>query len=90
MNENKKTILTDIIGIVDINSASGRNRLIYDFNDIDVGFQEYIEFFKDDPVILKDMPGNPLPSAYGIPVCVIHSGNLVYIQSPDKIFHIPE
>lgn len=55
MNENKKIILTDIVGSVDINSASGRNRLIYDFNDIDIVFQEYEEKFKDDPVILKDI-----------------------------------
>ena len=55
MNDNKKTILTDIIGLVEISSISGRNRLIYNFNDIDIAFQEYEEDFKDDPVILKDV-----------------------------------
>lgn len=55
MNDNKKTILTDIIGLVEINSTNGRNRLIYNFNDIDIAFQEYEEDFKDDPVILKDI-----------------------------------
>lgn len=55
MNDNKKTVLTDIIGLIDINSPSGRNRLIYNFNDIDIAFQEYEEDFKDDPVVLKDI-----------------------------------
>lgn len=55
MNDNKRTVLTVIIGIDDINSASGRNRLIYNFNDIDIAFQEYEEDFKDDPVVLKDI-----------------------------------
>ena len=48
MNDNKKTILTDIIGLVDLNSPSCRNRLIYNFNDIDIAFQEYEEDFKDE------------------------------------------
>ena len=55
MNYNKKTILTDIIGLTDTNSSIGRNRLIYNFNDIDIAFQEYEEDFKDDPEVLKDI-----------------------------------
>ena len=55
MNDNKKMILTDIIGLVDINSPTGRNRLIYNINDIDIAFREYEEDFKDEPVVLKDI-----------------------------------
>ena len=38
------------IFLVDINSTSGRNRLIYNFKDIDIAFQEYEEDFKDDNI----------------------------------------
>lgn len=55
MNDNKKTVLTKIIGTTDINSASGRNRIIYDFNEVDIKFCEYEHDKKDDPVVLKDI-----------------------------------
>lgn len=55
MNDIKKIILNEIIGSVDLNSTDGKNQLIYDFNDIDIAFQEYEEDFKDDPEILKDI-----------------------------------
>lgn len=48
MNDNKKTILKDILGLTDINSESGKNRLIHNFNDIVLNFLEYKEVFKND------------------------------------------
>lgn len=55
MNENKKMILTDIIGMIDLNSSNAKNNLMWNFNDIDVAFQDYEIDFKDEPELLKDI-----------------------------------
>ena len=55
MNENKKMILTDIIGMIDLNSSNAKNNLMWNFNDIDVAFQDYEMDFKDEPELLKDI-----------------------------------
>ena len=39
MSDYKKAILTEIIGIADIDSPMGREKLIHDFNDIETAFQ---------------------------------------------------
>lgn len=55
MNENKKKILEKIIGTTEISSTSGINRIIDDFNFIDIKFQEYRQDFENDPIKLKDI-----------------------------------
>lgn len=55
MNENKKMILMDIVGMLDLNSDYAKNNLICNFNDFDIKFQEYEFSFKDDPELLKEI-----------------------------------
>lgn len=55
MNENKKRILKEIIGTFDISSKSGRSKLIYEFNEIELMFLEYERDFENEGELLKDI-----------------------------------
>lgn len=57
MSDYKKAILTEIIGISDIDSPMGREKLIHDFNDIETAFQlEEEKYYKtNNSMYLKDI-----------------------------------
>lgn len=57
MSDYKKAILTEIIGISDIDSPMGRKKLIHDFNDIETAFQlEEEKYYKtNNSMYLKDI-----------------------------------